>query len=168
MQRTGVESGLARLYPHAAAVLDGGDCSVGVESTIVGFDGDTPVILREGGMTAEALSHVLGQPLARREEGAAISAPGQLASHYAPRGRVRLNVREAEPGETMLGFGPGACDLNLSERGDLTEAAANLFRHFHKLDEMGAERIAVAPVPETGLGAAINDRLRRAAAPRES
>lgn len=159
---------MAGLGGRIDAVLDGGDCSVGVESTIVGFDGEIPVILREGGMTAEALAHMLGQPLARREEGSAISAPGQLASHYAPRGRVRLNVREAEPGETMLGFGPGACDLNLSERGDLAEAAANLFRHFHKLDEMGADRIAVAPVPETGLGAAINDRLRRAAAPRES
>ncbi|WP_375174461.1 L-threonylcarbamoyladenylate synthase [Pseudooceanicola sp.] len=157
---------MAGLGGRIDAVLNGGDCSVGVESTILGFQGETPVILREGGVTAEAIGRILGHAPARRDEGAAISAPGQMVSHYAPRGRVRLNVTDPEPGETVLGFGPMPCDLNLSVRGDLVEAAANLFRRFHDLDEMGAERIAVAPVPDHGLGAAINDRLRRAAAPR--
>lgn len=150
------------------AVLDGGPCSVGVESTIVGFDGDRAVILREGGVPAEALAEVLGHDPDRRKEAGAITAPGQLASHYAPGGAVRINATMAQPGEVFVGFGPMECDLNLSETGDLAEAAANLFRHFHQLDAEGAARIAVAPVPETGLGRAINDRLRRAAAPRDS
>ncbi|MEC7300231.1 MAG: L-threonylcarbamoyladenylate synthase [Pseudomonadota bacterium] len=150
------------------AVLDGGPCSVGVESTIVGFDGDRAVILREGGVPAEALAEVLGHDPDRRKEAGAITAPGQLASHYAPGGAVRINATKAQPDEVFVGFGPMECDLNLSETGDLAEAAANLFRHFHQLDAEGAARIAVAPVPETGLGRAINDRLRRAAAPRDS
>ncbi|MEC7794483.1 MAG: L-threonylcarbamoyladenylate synthase [Pseudomonadota bacterium] len=150
------------------AVLDGGPCSVGVESTIVGFEGDRAVILREGGVPAEALAEVLGHAPGRREEAGAITAPGQLASHYAPGGAVRINATMAQPGEVFIGFGPMECDLNLSETGDLAEAAANLFRHFHQLDAEGAARIAVAPVPEQGLGRAINDRLRRAAAPRDS
>lgn len=157
---------MAGLIGRIDAVLDGGDCSVGVESTIVGFEEGRAKILREGGIAAEDLAAVLGYMPDRREEAGAISAPGQLASHYAPEGAVRMDVTQAEPGETLIGFGPMACDLNLSERGDLAEAAANLFRHFHTLDQMGATRIAVAPVPETGLGRAINDRLRRAAAPR--
>ena len=150
------------------AVLDGGPCSVGVESTIVGFDGDRAVILREGGVPAEALAEVLGHDPDRRKEAGAITAPGQLASHYAPGGAVRIIATKAQPDEVFVGFGPMECDLNLSETGDLAEAAANLFRHFHQLDAEGAARIAVAPVPETGLGRAINDRLRRAAAPRDS
>lgn len=157
---------VAGLDGRIDAVLDGGDCAVGVESTIIGFREEEAVILRDGGVTAEALAHVLGRPPGQRQENDPIDAPGQLVSHYAPKGRVRLDVTEPECGETYLGFGPGDCDLNLSETGDLTEAAANLFRHFHTLDRQGAERIAVAPVPDTGLGAAINDRLRRAAAPR--
>ena len=158
---------MAGLDGRIAAVLDGGACTIGVESTIVGFD-DTgqAVVLRDGGIPEEALAEVLGHPVGHRAEGAAISAPGQLLSHYAPEGAVRLNVTVPEPGEVLLGFGAMDCDLNLSESGDLAEAAANLFRHFHALDAMGAGRIAVAPVPETGLGRAINDRLRRAAAPR--
>ncbi|WP_412509873.1 Sua5 family C-terminal domain-containing protein, partial [Roseovarius sp. SYSU LYC5161] len=91
---------------------------------------------------------------------------GQLASHYAPGARVRLGAEAAQPDEAMLGFGPVACDLNLSPTGDLTEAAANLFHHLHALDARGARTIAVSPVPDHGLGRAINDRLRRAAAPR--
>jgi L-threonylcarbamoyladenylate synthase len=108
----------------------------------------------------------LGQPLLRPAATAMPTAPGQLASHYAPLGLVRLNAISAEPGEVMLGFGPGPAALNLSVRGDLTEAAANLFGHLHRLDAMSAARIAVAPIPDHGLGRAINDRLRRAAAPR--
>lgn len=157
---------MAGLDGRLAAVLDGGDCSVGVESTIIGFDGDRGVILRDGGVPAEALADVLGYLPQPRGDADKITAPGQLASHYAPQGRVRLNVTSPEPGEVFLGFGAMVCDLNLSERGDLAEAAANLFRHFHTLDAMGADRIAVTPVPTTGLGAAINDRLTRAAAPR--
>lgn len=157
---------MAGLGGRIDAVLDGGDCDVGVESTIVGFDGDRVTILREGGVPAEALAQVLGRMPDRRAEAGAITAPGQMASHYAPAGQVRLNVTRPEAGEVFVGFGPMSCDLNLSENGDLAEAAANLFRHFHALDAMGATRIAVAPVPDHGLGRAINDRLRRAAAPR--
>ncbi len=95
-----------------------------------------------------------------------ISAPGQLASHYAPKAHVRLNAESWKLGELSLGFGQMECTLNLSESADLVEAAANLFGHLHLLDAMKGERIAVAPIPNAGLGAAINDRLQRAAAPR--
>jgi L-threonylcarbamoyladenylate synthase len=144
------------------AVLDGGPCAVGVESTIVGF-GPEPQLLRPGGLAAEEIARVLGAPLG--VAGAAITAPGQLASHYAPQGRVRLNAEAPRAGEHYLGFGPGPATLTLSDTGDLVEAAANLFGHLHALDALGGD-IAVASVPEHGLGVAINDRLRRAAAPR--
>ncbi|MBR9650755.1 L-threonylcarbamoyladenylate synthase [Thalassovita aquimarina] len=147
------------------AVLDGGACPVGVESTIVGLTGE-PTLLRPGGVAAEEIEKVLGQPLAVHGAGDPLVAPGQMTSHYAPGAKVRLNADHAEPGEALLGFGPMQSTLNLSESGDLTEAAANLFHHLHALDAMGPEGIAVAPIPETGLGRAINDRLRRAAAPR--
>ncbi|UWR23082.1 L-threonylcarbamoyladenylate synthase [Sulfitobacter sp. S190] len=146
------------------AILDGGPCTVGVESTIVGFDDETPVLLRAGGITAEAIEDVLQRPLAN-DGGGSITAPGQLASHYAPRGRVRLNARAPEPGEVMLGFGDVAGDMTLSATGDLCEAAARLFDALHQLDASG-HAIAVAPIPQHGLGIAINDRLTRAAAPR--
>jgi len=148
------------------AVVDGGACPVGVESTILGLAGD-PVLLRPGGVPVEALEAALGQPVARRVEDAALSAPGQMRSHYAPGAKVRLEAEAPRPGEVMLGFGPVEADLNLSRAGDLTEAAATLFHHLHALDAMGAEGIAVSPIAETGLGRAINDRLRRAAAPKE-
>jgi len=147
------------------AVLEGGACGVGLESTIVGFD-PVATLLRPGGLPAETIGAFLGAPLARPGDGAQVTAPGQLASHYAPRGTVRLNVTTPAPGETLLGFGPVHADLNLSPTGDLAEAAANLFRHLRRLDDLGAPHIAVSPIPDTGLGAAINDRLRRAAAPR--
>jgi len=148
------------------AVVDGGACPVGVESTILGL-AEHPVLLRPGGVPVEALEAALGQPVARRAEDAALSAPGQMRSHYAPGAKVRLEAEAPRPGEVMLGFGPVEADLNLSRAGDLTEAAATLFHHLHALDAMGAEGIAVSPIPETGLGRAINDRLRRAAAPKE-
>ncbi|RKF16033.1 threonylcarbamoyl-AMP synthase [Roseovarius spongiae] len=148
------------------AILDGGPCPVGVESTILGLTG-APTLLRPGGLPAEALEAALGHALPRAAANAAITAPGQLASHYAPRAGVRLNADAAEPGETLLGFGRMEADRNLSPTGDLTEAAANLFAMLHRLDAEGARGIAVAPIPETGLGRAINDRLRRAAAPRD-
>ncbi|WP_370400535.1 L-threonylcarbamoyladenylate synthase [Sulfitobacter sp. JB4-11] len=156
---------LAGLGGRIAAVLDDGPCPVGLESTIVGLAGPTPVLLRAGGVAAEEIEAVLGAPLAV-DDGAEIIAPGQLASHYAPEASVRLNATTARGAEVHLGFGPMDCDLNLSPSGDLAEAAANLFEYLHRLDATGAA-IAVAPIPETGLGLAINDRLRRAAAPRD-
>lgn len=159
---------LAGLARRIEAVLDGGPCGVGVESTIIDCTGVTPALLRAGGLPAEAIEDCLGKPLAPPppKSATAPSAPGQLASHYAPKGVVRLDATETEPGETYLGFGPLGADMNLSRSGDLVEAAANLFDCLHQLDAMGAERIAVAPIPDHGLGRAINDRLRRAAAPR--
>lgn len=151
---------MAGLSGQIDAVLDGGACVVGLESTIVG--GAPLSLLRPGGLAVEDIEALCG-PLAQAGNG--ITAPGQLASHYAPRASMRLNALRAEPGEVMLGFGPMDAALNLSETGDLVEAAAQLFGHLHALDRLG-QPIAVAPVPETGLGRAINDRLRRAAAPR--
>ncbi|PLL14349.1 threonylcarbamoyl-AMP synthase [Tabrizicola sp. TH137] len=159
---------LAGLAGRIAAVVEGGDCAVGVESTILGLDG-APVLLRPGGVTVEALEAVLGLPLVAGGSETRPNAPGQLASHYAPGAMVRLGVTAPEAGEVWVGFGPcpGAA-LTLSETGDLVEAAARLFHVLRQADAVAGERgrIAFAPVPETGLGRAINDRLRRAAAPR--
>lgn len=147
-------------------ILDGGATPVGVESTVIGFDGDRPLMLRPGGLPREAVEKIVG-PLSAPDVGGPITSPGQLSSHYAPRARMRLNAAQAEPGEVLLGFGPDArnASLNLSARGDLAEAAANLFAMLRALDAE-AEAIAVMPVPMSGLGEAINDRLQRAAAPR--
>lgn len=153
------------LGARIAAIVDGGPCTVGVESTIIDARA-RPRLLRAGGLSDEAVEQVLGQPLAAPEPDAAPRAPGMLSSHYAPRGTVRLKAQTARPGEVLLGFGPVQGALSLSETGDLTEAAAQLFARLHELDAMGADRIAVAPIPDHGLGRAINDRLRRAAAPR--
>ena len=156
---------MAGLAGRIAAVLDGGPCAVGVESTILGLV-DGPELLRPGGLAVEALEAVLG-PLTVGGSAEKPTAPGQLASHYAPDAAVRLAAREVRAGEVRLGFGAGGGDLNLSETGDLVEAAANLFHMLREADRLAAGRgIAVAPVPEVGLGRAINDRLRRAAAPR--
>lgn len=153
-----------------AAVLEGGACAVGLESTIVGFD-PGPVLLRPGGIPVEALEDCLGQALGLpRHDPNKPSAPGQLESHYAPVAALRLNVTQARPGEVLIGFGATAgAALNLSPAGDLTEAAAQLFHLLRKADALAGTggQIAVAPVPEHGLGRAINDRLRRAAAPRD-
>ena len=155
---------MAGLSGRIAGVLDGGACGVGLESTIIGFGDGPPQLLRAGGVPAEEIEAVLGRTLAAAGE--AITAPGQLASHYAPEARLRLNATAAREGEVLLGFGdaPGAA-INLSPAGDLTEAAARLFAALHEMDGRAAT-IAVSPIPETGLGRAINDRLRRAAAPR--
>ena len=156
---------MAGLAGRIAAVLDGGPCAVGVESTILGLV-DGPELLRPGGLAVEALEAVLG-PLTVGGSAEKPTAPGQLASHYAPDAAVRLAAREVRAGEVRLGFGAGGGDLNLSETGDLVEAAANLFHMLREADRLaGGRGIAVAPVPEVGLGRAINDRLRRAAAPR--
>lgn len=155
---------LEGLSGRIEAVLDGGPCEVGVESTILGLDGP-PRLLRPGGLPAEALEDCLGQRLAAGGSAERPTAPGQLASHYAPTVAIRLGAAAPEPGETYLGFGHPGGDLNLSPSGDLVEAAASLFHLLREADRIGRP-IAVAPIPEKGLGRAINDRLRRAAAPR--
>ncbi len=149
------------------AVIDAGPCKVGLESTIVSFEDGEPVLLRPGGLPAEAIEAALNCPLKRWQDGSKINAPGQLQSHYAPQSAVRLNAEVPQPGELYLGFGAQAGDLTLSASGDLAEAAAQLFACLHTLDEKG-KPIAVAPIPNTGLGRAINDRLKRAAAPKPS
>ncbi|CAN5277031.1 L-threonylcarbamoyladenylate synthase [soil metagenome] len=147
-------------------VLDGGPTAIGLESTIVGLTGSHPTLLRPGGIARGDIEAVLGEPLMLPDPTVRPESPGQLESHYAPRARMRLNSTSARNGEIFLGFGPNSPPPNLSVSGDLVEAAANLFRILHELDASGVEAIAVAPIPMTGLGEAINDRLARAAAPR--
>ncbi len=155
----------AGLEGRIAAVLDDGPCGVGLESTIVGLAG-TPALLRPGGVALEQIEEILKAELHHHQPGDLLTAPGQLQSHYAPDAPVRLNARSRQGDEVLLGFGPVDCDLNLSSTGNLPEAAANLFAALHKLNDTGRP-IAVSPIPHHGLGAAINDRLRRAAAPRD-
>ncbi len=156
----------AELGDRVALVLDGGPCRLGLESTVVGLAADGPAaLLRPGALDAaaiEALAGPLAEPESAPEGDAPRPSPGMLLRHYAPEAKLRPNAQRARPGEAMLGFGEVAGDLNLSPRGDLAEAAANLFAMLRRLD--GGTGIAVAPVPERGLGRAINDRLRRAAA----
>jgi L-threonylcarbamoyladenylate synthase len=159
----------AELGNRVALVLDGGRTRVGVESTVLDLTGETPALLRPGGVTLEALTEFLG-PIAMPTAGPARS-PGMLASHYAPSLPLRLDATDARPGEALLAFGPSAPPgfaevAWLSRTGDLAEAAANLFSLLRQLDRAPFTGIAVAPIPEHGLGRAINDRLRRAATPR--
>ena len=151
-----------------AAVVDGGACAVGVESTILGVGDGQVRLLRPGGLAVEVIEAVLGKPLVMLTDPVRPLAPGQMASHYAPDATMRLGVTRPDLGEVWIGFGPGGATLNLSPAGDLDKAAANLFHELREADRIAGPggRIAVAPVPETGLGRAINDRLRRAAAPR--
>ena len=155
------------LAGRIAAVIDGGPCAVGVESTILDLSG-APALLRPGGVPVEALEAAMGLKLLMGGDANKPTAPGQLASHYAPAAQVRLNADAWLPGEFSVGFGPGDADITLSADGDLVEAAANLFHVLREADGIAgnAGKIAFAPIPETGLGRAINDRLRRAAAPR--
>ncbi|MEO9825718.1 MAG: L-threonylcarbamoyladenylate synthase [Paracoccaceae bacterium] len=142
------------------AVLDGGATPAGIESTIIGFLGDQPNLLREGAYVSDlALKVEAGSETAP-------TAPGQLASHYAPVATVRLEATEAKKGEFLIGFGEVAGDITLSKTGDLIEAAATLYAALHQADARGVTRLAIAPIPDEGLGRAINDRLKRAAAPR--
>jgi len=161
---------MEELAGRIAAVLDGGPCTVGIESTVLDLSTAQPTLLRPGGVAREDLESLLG-PLAAAGHGdAAPRSPGMLASHYAPRLPLRLEAREARPGEALLAFGalaPAGAALSLSPTGDLVEAAANLFAMLRALDRPEFSAIAVMPVPESGLGHAINDRLRRAAAPRD-
>jgi L-threonylcarbamoyladenylate synthase len=161
---------LEGLGGRIAAVLDGGPCPLGLESTILGFEAGRAVLLRPGGLPLEAVAAALGGPVGAPAPGR-VTAPGQLGSHYAPRAALRLDAERPEQGEVWLGFGPGPeAALNLSPGGDLAEAAANLFAHLRAADALaartGAAAIAVAPIPREGLGLALNDRLARAAAPR--
>ena len=152
-------------------ILDGGPCRIGVESTIISIiNGQAPALLRPGGLPRAALEAITGPLCAAPADSNRPSAPGQLSSHYAPKAPVRMNATEPRQGESYLAFGPHSpvvgCDvINLSERSDLAEAAINLFAAMRSLDALGRP-IAVAPIPDSGLGEAINDRLRRAAADR--
>ena len=160
------------LGARVSMILDGGPCTVGVESTVLDLTGETPTLLRPGGATREAIEAVIGPIVlshALPTGDAARKSPGQLESHYAPSRPVRLAATSVQPDEGLLAFGPSPLPgarltLNLSSSGDLTEAAANLFTHLRALDRPEIARIAVMPIPQTGLGLAINDRLRRAAA----
>ncbi|WP_156679027.1 L-threonylcarbamoyladenylate synthase [Sphingomonas profundi] len=146
-------------------IVDAGPTAHGLESTIVAVEAERLVLLRPGPIAADALARAAGLPIVAHQ-GTAIVAPGQLASHYAPRQPVRLEATGAAADEWLIGFGAVAGDATLSAAGDPIEAAARLFAALHEADASGRARIAVAPVPNAGLGAAINDRLRRAAAPR--
>jgi L-threonylcarbamoyladenylate synthase len=161
----------AELGERVALILDGGRCIVGLESTVLDMTGTTPALLRPGGVSVEALTEALGPIAAGESDSNTPRSPGQLVSHYAPRLTLRIDATAPRAGEALLAFGPrpppdATETLNLSPRGNLNEAAANLFAMMRRLDRPEFTGIAVMPVPDTGLGRAINDRLRRAAAPR--
>ncbi len=149
-------------FADAVAVLDGGACTVGLESTVVDIT-SAPVLLRPGSVTKEELERALDCTVQLHSGKGDKHSPGMLESHYAPSLPLRLNAREAREDEALLAFGAHKGALNLSEKGDLKEAAANLFAHLRALDSPKYKGIAVMPIPEDGLGAAINDRLKRAA-----
>lgn len=157
---------------EVSLILDGGACAVGIESTVIDISADAPVLLRPGFVTQEQMEKTLGRKFAQHSQGSgALKSPGMLLSHYAPKLPVRLNVTSPLPSEALLAFGsdvpPGAKRvINLSLSGDLKEAAANLFASLRALDSAEFSGIAVMPIPESGLGVAINDRLSRAAAGR--
>ncbi len=167
---------LADMCGRIDLIVDDGPTAVGLESTIVACLDGRRLLLRPGGLPRTELERVLGAPLddATANDADAPLAPGMLASHYAPRARLRIEAREVHAGEALLAFGPAPPGaeravrvLNLSSHSDLMEAAANLFAHLRALDASGAATIAVMPIPHDGLGEAINDRLARAAAPRD-
>ncbi|MDN5928676.1 MAG: threonylcarbamoyl-AMP synthase [Hyphomicrobiales bacterium] len=164
----------ADLGARIALIVDGGPTPVGVESTIVKAEGEGLRLLRPGGLAAEEIEAAAGVRLERGKT-AGLEAPGMMASHYAPGAKMRLNASAVSPGEALLAFGPARAKdaegakavRNLSPKGDAREAAANFFSMLRELDATGAAVIAVEPIPAAGLGEAINDRLRRAAAPRD-
>lgn len=165
----------ADLGDRIPLIVDGGPTPVGLESTILKVEDGEPRLLRPGGTPLEEIETLIGRPVLR-SEGGAIEAPGMLASHYAPHARVRLNAQEVREGEALLAFGPeragnaaaAVATVNLSPSGNVREAASKLFAALQELDAAGASSIAVEPVPLEGLGEAINDRLARAAAPRDN
>ena len=149
----------------APLILDGGPCEQGIESTIIAVDDGDYRILRPGPVTPEQLETIAGKPAAATVSGK-IEAPGQLLSHYAPVKPVRLDVQTARSDEYHIGFGPVAGDMNLSASSDFAEAASRLFAALHLAETSDKPRIAVAPIPDAGIGLALNDRLRRAATPK--
>jgi L-threonylcarbamoyladenylate synthase len=160
----------ADLGARVAMILDSGPTAIGLESTVVDVTDAEPVILRLGGVSREAIAEVVGRPVACSQgETGRPTSPGMLAQHYAPATGLRLDALEAREGEALLAFGHAVPEhqgamINLSPSGDLREAAANLFAALRALDRLGASAIAVMPIPDHGLGEALNDRLRRAAA----
>ncbi|MGI9510811.1 MAG: L-threonylcarbamoyladenylate synthase [Geminicoccaceae bacterium] len=161
------------LGDRVEVILDGGACPVGLESTVLDLCGERPVLLRPGGLARHDIEAAIGSTLADGKAGdqtkGGLRSPGQLSSHYAPRHRLRLNAEDVAADEALLAFGPmpfegASVTANLSETGDLTEAAANLFSMLHRLDRHDVAGIAAMPIPAIGLGEAICDRLRRAAA----
>ena len=160
----------AQLNGRIDLILDGGPASVGLESTIVSFVEGRPILLRPGGLPTETLEAHIGTSLHHSTPDGEIKAPGMMLSHYAPNATLRLSATKVDGEDGALTFGTSTLDaahtLSLSQSGDLKEAAANLFSCLTQFDELGVERIAVSPIPTTGLGLAINDRLARAAAPR--
>lgn len=163
---------LKSLEEKVGLVVDGGPCERGIESTILDLTTPTPFLLRAGALPVEQIEAFLEKPVRTQKPTPHPLAPGQLTSHYAPRQSVRLNATSVASDEGLLAFGPVVCagaaalTLNLSERGDLMEAAAHLFSHLHVLEMADVRQIAVMPIPNIGLGKAINDRLSRAAAAR--
>lgn len=156
---------IAGLDGRIDAVIDGGPCEMGIESTIISLL-DDPVILRPGNITTNEVQSILGHDITMLNDTGTITAPGQLTSHYAPNASLRLNANTFMQDEKSLGFGEIRGDLNLSLTANLREATANLFSMLHELDAREGSKIAVAPIPNHGLGVAINDRLTRAAAPK--
>jgi len=164
---------VSELGGRIAAILDGGPCRIGVESTVLDLCGKEARLLRPGGLALEAIEALIGPVVRGRDPSGALRSPGMLASHYAPSLPLRLGALSVAPDEALLAFGPNvphgaARVLSLSETGDVVEAAANLFAALRALDRGDYRAIAVMPIPEDGLGLAINDRLRRAAAPRQA
>ncbi|WP_455478612.1 L-threonylcarbamoyladenylate synthase [Bartonella sp. B10] len=172
---TSADAVFASLGSSVPLILDGGVSKIGLESTIIKVCDENVYLLRPGGLSAEKIEKIAGKLLKRQDQIAAIEAPGMLKSHYAPNTDVRLNVQKVESGEALLAFGPkrvmgvenAVSVLNLSERGQLEEAAYHLFQYMKRLDSLRVKCIAVESIPSYGLGEAINDRLIRAAAPRE-
>lgn len=160
---TRAEHVMASLGHRIRMVLDAGPTSEGIESTIVAMGEGVVRLLRPGPVTADQITDLTGLPVVTGGEGDPIEAPGQLASHYAPKKPLRLNATQAQRDEFLIGFGDMPCTINLSMDGNLTEAATNLFAALHQADASAARAIAIATIPETGIGLAINDRLRRAA-----
>jgi L-threonylcarbamoyladenylate synthase len=151
-----------------AMILDGGPCQLGIESTVISLVSGDPMLLRLGATQREEIERVLGHPVAVAKQDAPVASPGQLATHYAPDTKLRLDATSVGPDEALLAFGKNVpkgarVTVNLSEGGNLSEAAAKLFGALRALDQAGASVIAVMPIPDRGLGEAINDRLRRAA-----
>jgi len=151
-------------------IIDGGNCDIGIESSVIDLSGEYPVLLRPGFIASEELSQILGEPvLSLAQHSGTLKSPGMLTSHYAPSLPVILNVEEVDASQALLAFGDNIPDgakftLNLSEQADLTQAASNLFAYLRQLDNPAFSAICVMPIPNTGLGVAINDRLQRAAA----